>query len=92
MGLSLPEILVVAAVALLVIGPEDLPRVMRQFGRMVGKIKRHAESWMEEGDALTKPAKPIIEHTQIVVGDDGKAYEAYAVPDSTSKKNEATPG
>ncbi|MBI1276425.1 hypothetical protein GC177_10735 [bacterium] len=91
MGLSLPEILVVAVVALMVIGPEDLPRVMRSFGRMVGKIKRHAESWMEEGDAPLKPTKPVIEQSHVVVGDDGKPYEAYTVADSTSKKNEATP-
>ena len=33
------ELLLVAAVALIVIGPKDLPKVMRAVGKWVGKVR-----------------------------------------------------
>jgi sec-independent protein translocase protein TatB len=97
MGLSLPEILVVAVIALMVIGPKDLPQVMRQLGRMVGKAKRFAESWMDEvpdHEARDAAAKQPVQPTHIVIGDDGKPYEAYAITEivPASKKKEETKG
>ncbi len=44
------ELLVVAVVALLVIGPEDLPRVLNQVGKWIGKARsmtRHFKSGLE---------------------------------------------
>ncbi len=35
-----PELLVIGAVALVAIGPKDLPRVMHNLGRMAGKARR----------------------------------------------------
>lgn len=35
-----PELFVIALVALVVIGPKELPKVMRQIGRWFGKAKR----------------------------------------------------
>lgn len=35
-----PELLVIGAVALVAIGPKDLPRVMRSLGRMAAKARR----------------------------------------------------
>jgi sec-independent protein translocase protein TatB len=40
MGLSFGEIVVLAVVALVVIGPKDLPRLLRSAGRMIGQAKR----------------------------------------------------
>lgn len=45
------ELLMVALVALVVIGPKDLPRVMRVVGHWVGKARgmaRHLRSGMDE--------------------------------------------
>ncbi len=36
------KLLIVGMVALVVIGPKDLPRVLRQFGQAVGKLRRMA--------------------------------------------------
>jgi sec-independent protein translocase protein TatB len=36
------KLLIVAVVALIVIGPKDLPRVLRQVGQSVGKLRRMA--------------------------------------------------
>ncbi len=36
------KLLIIGVVALIVIGPKDLPRVLRQVGQMVGKLRRMA--------------------------------------------------
>lgn len=43
LGLGSGEMLVIAVVALVVIGPERLPTVMRQLGRWYGQIRRTAD-------------------------------------------------
>ena len=40
MGLSFGEIVVLALVALVVIGPKDLPKILRMAGRFIGQAKR----------------------------------------------------
>ncbi len=40
MGLSFGEIVVLAIVAMVVIGPKDLPRLLRMAGRLIGQAKR----------------------------------------------------
>lgn len=45
------ELLMIAIVALVVIGPKDLPRVMRRVGRMAGKARamsRHLRAGFDE--------------------------------------------
>jgi len=45
------ELLLVAVVALLVIGPKELPKALRQLGRMTGKARamtRHLRSGFDE--------------------------------------------
>jgi sec-independent protein translocase protein TatB len=47
------EMLVVGAVALVVIGPKDLPKALRSVGEMVGKIKRMAAEFQGQfNDAM----------------------------------------
>jgi sec-independent protein translocase protein TatB len=43
LGLSFGEILVVAMVALIVVGPDNLPRFARSAGRMYGQLRRMAD-------------------------------------------------
>ncbi|MGZ3421056.1 MAG: Sec-independent protein translocase subunit TatA/TatB [Polyangiales bacterium] len=40
MGFSFGELLVLGIIALIVIGPKDLPRLLRTAGRTIGTIKR----------------------------------------------------
>lgn len=40
LDIAWPELLVVGAVALVAIGPKDLPKVMHTLGRWVGKARR----------------------------------------------------
>ena len=49
-GVDTSELLIIAVVALLFIGPKDLPQAMRMVGRWVGKIRgmaRHFNSGIE---------------------------------------------
>jgi len=53
---SLPELLVVGALALIVIGPKDLPRMMRQVGRFVGQAKGLARQFQDSMNDAAREA------------------------------------
>jgi sec-independent protein translocase protein TatB len=42
------ELLVIAVVAIVVVGPKDLPRMMRSFGFYVGKLRRMAGDFQRQ--------------------------------------------
>jgi len=54
---SSTELLVVAVVALLVIGPKDLPRVMRTVGHWVGRARGVARHFRSGIDAMIREAE-----------------------------------
>lgn len=39
-GLNWPELVIISVVALIVIGPEDLPKMFRELGRFTGKLRQ----------------------------------------------------
>lgn len=47
-GLGLSEILVLAVIGLLVIGPDELPQLARSIGRLINDIKRSADDFSDE--------------------------------------------
>src|SRR3546814_18418148 len=51
------ELLIVALVALVVIGPKDLPRVMRTVGHWVGKAKGMARHFRSGLDTMMREAE-----------------------------------
>lgn len=51
------ELLLIAIVALLVIGPKDLPKAMRFVGNWVGKAKRTAAHFRSGIDAMMREAE-----------------------------------
>ena len=48
LGIGPEELLLVALLALLVLGPERLPKVMRDMGRVVGDLRRTSDELREE--------------------------------------------
>src|SRR5262249_35706266 len=42
------ELLVIAVVAIVVVGPKELPRLMRTFGHYVGKLRRMAADFQRQ--------------------------------------------
>ena len=47
-----PELVVIGAVALVVIGPKDLPKVMHAMGRWAGKARRFAQDFQHYVDQV----------------------------------------
>ncbi len=44
--IGLPEMLVVIVITLLVVGPKDLPRVIRGFARTIARLRRMVDEFM----------------------------------------------
>lgn len=51
------ELLLVALIALVVIGPKDLPRVMRTVGRWVGRIRGVARQFRAGFDEMVRESE-----------------------------------
>lgn len=84
-GIGLPEMAVIAAVALLVFGPKRLP----EFGRTLGKTLKGFQSASKEFEREINKAMADPEHE----GDQAKALEAPAetvVTPVVSPKSEPT--
>jgi sec-independent protein translocase protein TatB len=56
-GIDSGEILIIAVVALLVIGPKDLPRVMRTVGNFVGKARGMAKHFRSGLDTMMRESE-----------------------------------
>ena len=50
------EMLVIAAVAIIVVGPKELPGMLRAFGKTIGKVKRMAGDFQRQVDDAIKEA------------------------------------
>jgi sec-independent protein translocase protein TatB len=71
-GLSMGELMVIAMVALIVVGPKDLPRMLRTIGKfvtqlrgMAGEFQRHLDSAIREAgiDDVKKEVKSMTNFT-----------------------------
>jgi sec-independent protein translocase protein TatB len=62
---SVPDILVVSVLALLLFGPDRLPKVMRQAGRLMREVQSTSQSFVAEmeraAEASETPAAPLHE-------------------------------
>ncbi len=56
-GIDSGEILIIAVVALVVIGPKDLPRVMRTIGNFVGRARGMARHFRSGLDTMMREAE-----------------------------------
>jgi sec-independent protein translocase protein TatB len=56
-GVDTSELLLIAVVALVFIGPKDLPRAMRSVGRWVGKIRGMARHFNTGIEAMVREAE-----------------------------------
>ena len=51
------ELLVIAVVAIIVVGPKDLPRLMRTFGQYAGKLRRMAADFQSQFEDAMREAE-----------------------------------
>jgi sec-independent protein translocase protein TatB len=51
------ELVVIAVVAILVVGPKDLPRMLRSFGNTMGQLRRSANEFKRQFDDALREAE-----------------------------------
>ncbi len=51
------ELLVIIVVAIVVVGPKDLPRLMGTFGRYAGKLRRAAAEFQRQFDEAMRDTR-----------------------------------
>ena len=56
-GIGPVELLIIAAIALVVVGPKDLPVIMRTIGRYVGKARALAREFQESFEEIAREAE-----------------------------------
>lgn len=56
-GIGLQEMLLIAIVAITVVGPKDLPLMMRKFGRWVSKMRAMAHEFQTSFEDLARQAE-----------------------------------
>jgi Tat protein translocase TatB subunit len=73
-GLGMPEILLVLAIALIVIGPKKLPDLAKTLGRAMGEFKRSAQDFKKSIDIETtvKDFEEPVSDLKSVLKDDDK--------------------
>src|SRR5215472_8197344 len=52
-----PELLVIAAIALIVVGPKDLPILMRRVGEFVGRMRSMAMEFRASFDEMARQSE-----------------------------------
>jgi sec-independent protein translocase protein TatB len=78
-GMGWSELMVIAVVALVVVGPKDLPRLMRSFGHYASKLRRMAGEFQHQfenamREAELEEARKAIES----VGDSSRTVDLNA--------------
>lgn len=56
-GIGGGELILIAVVALVVVGPKDLPKLLRQLGRFVGKMRRMADEFRTSFDDMARQSE-----------------------------------
>jgi len=89
-GLGMPEILLILAIALIVIGPKKLPDLAKTLGRAMGEFKRSAQDFKRSIDVETTVNDfkkdidiPNIDLNKILTDPPSEDEEATADQDET---------
>lgn len=56
-GIGGSELVIIAIVALVVVGPKDLPKLLRQLGRFVGKMRGMADDFKASFDDMARQSE-----------------------------------
>src|SRR5258707_2578416 len=79
------ELLVIAVVAIVFIGPKDLPRVLRSVGRWTGQVKRMARDFQNQFNEALREAE--LDSVKKQVEDLGKIDPLGDVRTAMAKTN-----
>ena len=95
-GLSWSEIIIIAVVALVVVGPKDLPRAMRSAARWMRAGQKLAREFQTHVDELVREAEleelrekvqkaattPLAAHVEALVDPDRELTSALTMPET----------
>jgi sec-independent protein translocase protein TatB len=76
------EMLVIAAVTIVVVGPKELPRMLRTFGRTMGTVRRTANDFKRQFDEALREAE-----REAGLEDAKKQLKSAAEPFTDAKKD-----
>lgn len=85
MGLSFGEIIVIAIFGLIFIGPKDMPRIMREIGSLIRKVKSFGDSFLDTLD------KEMAEPKKYIKDLNGNLQETFKLDDIASLSPSAKP-
>lgn len=85
-GISIAELIVIGVVALLVFGPEKLPEIASQIGKLSFQLKRASDGFRREFyNSVYTPAK---EHSDSITGGFKEAKRSLlSLPPDTASEN-----
>lgn len=84
---SATEFLVIALVALIVIGPRELPGLLRQIGQMVGKVRRMASEFQDQLNTAVESSEiQEIKNEVGKIADDAKIDMDYDIADDADRE------
>jgi len=103
LGIGMPELIVIAVIALIVIGPEKLPGLAKTLGRMFGELKKATNEFKETMDVESKMTevkkafedineKEAVDKAEIVHGQEIDQTESVIADKSSDIEKEVTKG
>lgn len=75
-GIGLPELIVIMAVGLIVVGPDKLPDLAKSLAKGIGELKRAAGNFKESMEEETKEADEVIGQQELL----SNAYNEMPMP------------
>jgi Tat protein translocase TatB subunit len=89
-GLGMPEILLILAIALIVIGPKKLPELAKTLGRAMGEFKRSAQDFKRSIDVETtfKEMETPASDLKDIIKEGNKKKHPPVEPDNESNMAE----
>jgi Tat protein translocase TatB subunit len=90
-GLGMPEIFIILAIALIVIGPKKLPELAKTLGRAMGEFKRTAQDFKNSIDVETtlSEVKAPASDLKDIIKDVNKKKENIVEPGDDPKMTES---
>ena len=77
---SVPDIMVVSVLALLLFGPDQLPKMMRQFGRVMREVQNTSQSFIAEMERAADAPLPVASPPPVPPPPGPSTVQAEATP------------
>lgn len=84
-GLNWPELMIISVVALIVIGPEDLPKMFRELGRFTAKLRQMSREFTRAMEQAAKETGVSDVARDLKTATSAKSMGLDAVKDSMDK-------